>query len=75
MIAPCDPSETEAATRWCAAQEQGPVYLRLGKAGEPDFTKAALDPWVFGKIRRLREGPRCLHSLLRADHEARLSAG
>ena len=31
VIAPCDPSETEAATRWCAAQERGPVYLRLGQ--------------------------------------------
>lgn len=56
VIAPCDPSETEAATRWCATQEQGPVYLRLGKAGEPDLTKAAPDPWRFGKIRRLRQG-------------------
>ena len=36
--------------------KQGPVYLRLGKAGEPDFSKAAPDPWVFGKLRRLREG-------------------
>jgi transketolase len=56
VIAPCDPSEVEAATRWCAVQEQGPVYLRLGKAGEPDFSKAALDPWIFGKLRRLRGG-------------------
>jgi transketolase len=56
VVAPCDPSEVEAATRWCAAQQQGPVYLRLGKAGEPDFSKAAPDPWMFGKLRRLREG-------------------
>jgi transketolase len=56
VVAPCDPSETEAATRWCASQQQGPVYLRLGKAGEPDFSMAAPDPWVFGKLRRLREG-------------------
>ncbi len=56
VVAPCDPSEVEAATRWCAAQEQGPVYLRLGKAGEPDLSKTAPDPWVFGKLRRLREG-------------------
>jgi transketolase len=56
VVAPCDPAETEAATRWCATQERGPVYLRLGKAGEPDFSKAAPDPWVFGKLRRLREG-------------------
>ena len=56
VVAPCDPAETEAATRWCATQERGPVYLRLGKAGEPDFSKAAPDPWVFGKVRRLRQG-------------------
>jgi transketolase len=56
VIAPCDPSEAEAATRWCAAQDQGPVYLRLGKAGEPDLTTAAPDSWEFGKLRRLRSG-------------------
>lgn len=56
IIAPCDPGEVEAATRWCAVQERGPVYLRLGKAGEPDLCKAAPDPWIFGKLRRLREG-------------------
>jgi transketolase len=56
VIAPCDPGEAEAATRWCAAQERGPVYLRLGKAGEPDLSKAAQDPWAFGKLRRLRQG-------------------
>jgi transketolase len=56
VIAPCDPAETEAATRWCATQERGPVYLRLGKAGEPDFTSKAPEPWQFGKIRQLRSG-------------------
>lgn len=56
VIAPCDPFETEAATRWCASQELGPIYLRLGKAGEPDLSSQALDPWQFGKIRRLRGG-------------------
>ena len=56
VIAPCDPAETEAATRWCAKQEGGPVYLRLGKAGEPDFTKQAPDAWAFGKLRMLRQG-------------------
>ena len=56
VIAPCDPSEAEAATRWCATQERGPVYLRLGKAGEPDMTAKAPDPWTFGKVRRLRAG-------------------
>jgi len=56
VIAPCDPSETEAATRWCAGQQRGPVYLRLGKAGEPDFSSKAPEPWQFGKIRQLRPG-------------------
>jgi transketolase len=56
VIAPCDPAETEAATRWCATQERGPVYLRLGKAGEPDFSSKAPQPWEFGKVRQLRSG-------------------
>jgi transketolase len=56
VIAPCDPAETEAATRWCATQEKGPVYLRLGKAGEPDFSSKAAEPWTFGKIHKLKDG-------------------
>ena len=56
VIAPCDPAETEAATRWCAQQEIGPVYLRLGKAGEPNLSSEAKTAWAFGKIRTLREG-------------------
>lgn len=53
VIAPCDPFETKHATEWCTAQESGPVYLRLGKAGEPTLSEA---PWRFGKIRELRHG-------------------
>lgn len=55
IIAPCDPDECTEATRWCARQKNGPVYLRIGKAGEPALTKDA-DPWQFGKIRYLRRG-------------------
>jgi transketolase len=55
IIAPCDPPECVEATRWCARQRNGPVYLRLGKAGEPVLTKDA-EPWRFGKIRYLRRG-------------------
>jgi len=55
VIAPCDPEETRAATQWCVAQEEGPVYLRLGKAGEPLITQSA-KPFAFGKVRLLREG-------------------
>lgn len=56
IIAPCDPAETRAATLWCTEQTRGPVYLRLGKAGEPDFTSKAPDPWEFGKLRYLKKG-------------------
>ncbi|HTW52978.1 MAG TPA: transketolase C-terminal domain-containing protein [Stellaceae bacterium] len=55
IIAPCDPAEVAEATKWCARQKNGPVYLRLGKAGEPDLTAQA-EPWAFGKLRRLRRG-------------------
>jgi len=56
VLAPCDPLEVEAMTRWCASQEEGPVYLRLGKAGEPVLTADLVEPWQFGKVRKLREG-------------------
>jgi transketolase len=56
VLAPGDPEEVRAATRWCATQENGPVYLRLAKAGEPVLTKDALDPWQFGKIRYIERG-------------------
>jgi len=56
VIAPCDPEEARAATLWCTSQERGPVYLRLGKAGEPDLTRNALDPFKFGRLRYLKRG-------------------
>ncbi|MEG3592548.1 MAG: transketolase C-terminal domain-containing protein [Pseudomonadota bacterium] len=56
VIAPCDPEEAEAATKYCAVQKNGPIYLRLGKAGEPTLTANADTPWEFGKIRYLQKG-------------------
>ena len=56
IISPCDPSEVEAATRWCAEQEVGPVYLRLGKAGEPELTQHLTTSWEFGKWRLVYPG-------------------
>jgi transketolase len=56
VIAPCDPEETRAATLHCIGQEAGPVYLRLGKAGEPVLGAAGAEPFRFGKVRMLREG-------------------
>jgi len=56
IIAPCDPAEAREATIYCAKQKKGPIYLRLGKAGEPVLTDKAVDPWQFGKIRYLKQG-------------------
>jgi transketolase len=56
VLAPCDPTEARQATLWCTTQERGPVYLRLGKAGEPDLTSRAVEPFVFGTLRYLQRG-------------------
>lgn len=57
IIAPCDPKEVEEATKWCANEnENGPVYLRLGKSGEPDLTENAIEIWKFGKMRMISSG-------------------
>lgn len=55
IIAPCDPEELKPAI-WACAKHQGPVYLRLGKAGEPNLTKDAPEPFEFKKIRKIKEG-------------------
>jgi transketolase len=56
VIAPCDPEEAKAATQYCVGQTEGPIYLRLGKAGEPVLGGAAAPPFEFGKLRMLRDG-------------------
>lgn len=56
VLAPCDPAEAAACTRACVIDIPGPVYLRLGKAGEPDLTANAPDPFQLGKVRRIRAG-------------------
>ncbi len=56
ILAPCDPLECIDATRHCATQRKGPIYLRIGKAGEPVLSKDAAEPFEFGKIRYLRRG-------------------
>ena len=55
IVAPCDPAELELAISACAANK-GPTYLRLGKAGEPDLTANAPEPFQFGKLRKIKEG-------------------
>lgn len=58
VVAPCDPAETRAATKFLVSEPryaQGPIYLRLGKAGEPDLTAKA-EPFEHGKLRYLQRG-------------------
>lgn len=56
VLAPCDPEEMRLATVWCATENMGPVYMRLGKAGEPDLTSGAVDRFQIGKLRYLKKG-------------------
>lgn len=38
VLVPCDPKRTRGCVQWCARREAGgPVYLRIGKAGEPNL--------------------------------------
>ena len=55
VLAPCDPLEMEQATLWCTKRNKGPVYMRLGKRGEPNLTEKAKEKFVIGKIRYLRK--------------------
>jgi transketolase len=56
VLAPCDPAETAECTKASITKIPGPVYLRLGKAGEPDLTATAPDPFELGKIRAIKPG-------------------
>ncbi|MEX2615883.1 MAG: transketolase C-terminal domain-containing protein [Alphaproteobacteria bacterium] len=56
ILAPCDPLEARLATIHCATQKKGPVYLKLGKAGEPVLTGNAEEPFEFGKLRYIQKG-------------------
>ena len=55
VFAPGDPLEADAATR-AAGGGMGPVYLRLGRAGEPIVHEQAPIPWAIGRAIRAREG-------------------
>ena len=54
VVAPGDPVETRAATRAVTAHP-GPVYLRLGKAGEPTVHQAPI-AFELGKAICARDG-------------------
>ena len=56
VFSPCDPYEVEVLTRWCATKNEGPVYMRLGKAGESLLGDDTSDSLSVGRVRYLRKG-------------------
>jgi transketolase len=54
VLAPCDPADAEAATESALALD-GPVYLRLGKNGEPALLPAG-SPFAIGRATSVRDG-------------------
>lgn len=54
VVAPADPLETELATRAALAQD-GPVYLRLGRSGDP-AVHATAPHFEIGRAITVREG-------------------
>jgi len=57
VLVPCDPQEVEEAVLACG-RLPGPVYLRLGKAGEPVLASPSAEPFRLGKLRLLKKGVR-----------------
>jgi transketolase len=56
VICPCDPEEMKFATEWCALHSKGPVYMRLGKRGEKNYTLNSEEKFEVGKIRKIKKG-------------------
>ena len=56
ILAPCDPLELEECVKYCVKNKKGPIYLRIGKSGEKNFTSDEAEKWNFGKIRRIVKG-------------------
>lgn len=57
VVCPCDPVEVGLALR-AAMTQDGPVYIRLGKKGEPKLHSTVPD-FKIGKAITLREGDDC----------------
>lgn len=56
VLCPSDPLEMKMATKWCARKSKGPVYMRLGKAGEPILTKGSHQKFSIDKVRCIKKG-------------------
>ncbi len=56
IISPADSLELESSINYCLKNKRGPIYLRIGKSGEKNFTKESKQKWIFGKIRNIVNG-------------------
>ena len=56
IIAPCDPLELEDAVNFCCKNKTSPIYLRIGKSGEKNYSNNSNEKWTFGKIRKIING-------------------
>ncbi len=56
IIAPSDPLELREAVKYCCKNTKSPIYLRIGKSGEENFTQNSIEQWRFGKIRKVSNG-------------------
>ncbi len=56
VIAPADPLELESAIDFCCNESTSPIYLRIGKSGEENFTHLSKEKWKYGKIRKITNG-------------------
>ena len=54
VLVPCDYNQTLQATK-ASAKYDGPVYLRFGRPGVPNFTDPE-EPFVIGKVYELNPG-------------------
>ena len=57
VLAPCDPIEMEKTIKWCInTNKRNPVYIRLGKAGEPTLSNDKFSKFEIDKIRYHKKG-------------------
>ena len=54
IIAPSDGLELKEAVKYCLKNIKNPIYLRIGKSGEKNFTKIAKEKWNFEKLEKLQ---------------------
>ena len=56
IIAPSDPYELKMSLNYCIKNKKGPIYLKIGKSGEKNYDLKESEKWIFGKIRKIKNG-------------------